>query len=300
MKLVEQVKSWWKGFCNSVRQESQRWHIVCTECGKKKSVWESGGVRWKAAGNSHKLVYCSGCQKMVWAKMEYLPESSVGNASPTLETTLEEPSAASSPKESQSPATAGIRLWIDGVGCWRLLTADTIHIGGGANSESALADIVVQAPLSRSHVLIERFGEDYSLTAKAPTKINDVPASSEVHLPACSDLQLGDVVQLRLEVPNQLSRSARLTCTSGHRFVDQSDGLILVKDHLFLGPSAGAHIHCPAWPAQLVLFVRSGELFCQGGDQLRINGEAMSAAHAMQHGDVISGQDLRIRVEIES
>ncbi|MCA9046089.1 MAG: hypothetical protein KDA69_17305, partial [Planctomycetaceae bacterium] len=111
---------------------------------------------------------------------------------------------------------------------------------------------------------------------------------------------LGDDVELRLEVPNQLSRSARLTCTSGHRFVDSSDGTILVKDHLFLGPSAGAHIHCPTWPAQLVLFLRGRELYCQGGDTLRINSEAMNAAHALQHGDVISGQDLRIRVEIES
>jgi hypothetical protein len=38
-----------------MRAESLRWMIRC-ECGFERSMWEVGGVRWKARGNPSSLL----------------------------------------------------------------------------------------------------------------------------------------------------------------------------------------------------------------------------------------------------
>lgn len=64
MSLIQQVfmfilpTSW----AQSMKESSEAWKIECCECGHSRSVWETGGIRWKA-GSSEKrtLVYCSQC-----------------------------------------------------------------------------------------------------------------------------------------------------------------------------------------------------------------------------------------------
>ena len=47
----------------SMERESRSWFIRCEECGYELSVWEAGGVRWKAAGNPRKLGKCPTCER---------------------------------------------------------------------------------------------------------------------------------------------------------------------------------------------------------------------------------------------
>ena len=42
--------------------DSRRWHLVCTECGNKKSYWALGAVRSSAAGGGKsRRIFCTKC-----------------------------------------------------------------------------------------------------------------------------------------------------------------------------------------------------------------------------------------------
>jgi len=45
----------------SMRAESERWMIRCRGCGFERSVWESGGIRWKAKGTPRTVRRCDSC-----------------------------------------------------------------------------------------------------------------------------------------------------------------------------------------------------------------------------------------------
>ncbi len=51
-----------KKLAQSIEKESQQWKVKCV-CGQEKSIWEIGGVRWKAKGNTKRLTFCSQCNK---------------------------------------------------------------------------------------------------------------------------------------------------------------------------------------------------------------------------------------------
>jgi hypothetical protein len=48
--------------------DSKRYLFDCV-CGKTSSVWEIGGVRYKAYGNPTSLVKCPGCGKIAMRKI---------------------------------------------------------------------------------------------------------------------------------------------------------------------------------------------------------------------------------------
>ena len=47
----------------SMEAESRSWMARCPHCGSEKSVWELGGIRWKAAGSPSMLLRCPVCGK---------------------------------------------------------------------------------------------------------------------------------------------------------------------------------------------------------------------------------------------
>ena len=46
--------------------ESRAWQIKCGNCGFEKSVWDSGGIRWKAAGTPRRYIRCANCGQLSW------------------------------------------------------------------------------------------------------------------------------------------------------------------------------------------------------------------------------------------
>ncbi|OYP36573.1 hypothetical protein [Rhodopirellula sp. MGV] len=57
--------------CNS----SKHWMIQCTLCGKERSVWDAGGIRWRAASIGKRIpAHCSHCDKLVAARIYYKDE----------------------------------------------------------------------------------------------------------------------------------------------------------------------------------------------------------------------------------
>lgn len=48
--------------------QSRLWMVRCP-CGYAKSMWELGGIRWKAAGQPRMLKKCPACGKRTWHKV---------------------------------------------------------------------------------------------------------------------------------------------------------------------------------------------------------------------------------------
>ena len=52
----------------AMEAESRQWMTTC-ECGHEVSVWDRGGVRYKAAGNPRWRLRCSSCGKKSWHRV---------------------------------------------------------------------------------------------------------------------------------------------------------------------------------------------------------------------------------------
>ena len=55
----------------SIEAESRKWMVGCDNCGGERSVWELGGIRWKAAGKSHVRAKCVPCGQTQWHTIYY-------------------------------------------------------------------------------------------------------------------------------------------------------------------------------------------------------------------------------------
>ncbi|MGE3409193.1 MAG: phage terminase large subunit family protein [Pirellulales bacterium] len=49
-------------WARAMRAESEQWRLRCLTCGNSRSVWEAGGIRWKAKSTSKRvMVRCPHC-----------------------------------------------------------------------------------------------------------------------------------------------------------------------------------------------------------------------------------------------
>jgi hypothetical protein len=65
----------------AMEADSRAWAIVCQTCGSESNVWEAGGVRYKATGNSVKLFRCAVCGPS-WHRLEKRPTPPVDTTPP--------------------------------------------------------------------------------------------------------------------------------------------------------------------------------------------------------------------------
>ena len=57
----------------AMESESKKWTLICKTCGYKKSVWDLGGIRYKASSIGKRLYRtCPVCQERRWFKYEKL------------------------------------------------------------------------------------------------------------------------------------------------------------------------------------------------------------------------------------
>jgi hypothetical protein len=66
-------------WATSMEGDSRRWMVRCQSCGFEQSIWELGGIRWKATGTSWTWGRCLHCGKRWWHKI-YRREPEVGDA----------------------------------------------------------------------------------------------------------------------------------------------------------------------------------------------------------------------------
>jgi predicted RNA-binding Zn-ribbon protein involved in translation (DUF1610 family) len=63
-----------KRIAEEMEAESRDWKMICPQCGHVRSVWDAGGIRWKARSVGKRMLQrCPGCGKNVWAKVERRP-----------------------------------------------------------------------------------------------------------------------------------------------------------------------------------------------------------------------------------
>jgi hypothetical protein len=58
-----------RAWAASMEAESRAWIARCESCGSERSIWDHGGIRWKAAGNPRRRLMCSVCDLVAWHRM---------------------------------------------------------------------------------------------------------------------------------------------------------------------------------------------------------------------------------------
>lgn len=55
-----------RAWAQDMEADSRAWKARCPNCNHARSVWEMGGIRWKAAGNPRWLLRCPNCGQRGW------------------------------------------------------------------------------------------------------------------------------------------------------------------------------------------------------------------------------------------
>ena len=67
-RLISHLPGNW---ASDMEAESRKWIARCRECGSEKSLWDHGGIRWKAAGSPSTRLACDTCGRITWQQLNY-------------------------------------------------------------------------------------------------------------------------------------------------------------------------------------------------------------------------------------
>lgn len=78
MTFLQQLLMAWlpATWARAIEAESQSWLLHCPTCGATRSVWDAGGIRFKAVSRGKRLrIWCPACQAWRWMSMDRKPAS---------------------------------------------------------------------------------------------------------------------------------------------------------------------------------------------------------------------------------
>jgi len=55
----------------AMEAESRAWMVQCPHCGAERSVWDTGWIRYRAAGTSRRYMRCFACGRRGWHKIHW-------------------------------------------------------------------------------------------------------------------------------------------------------------------------------------------------------------------------------------
>lgn len=67
-RVIRFLSGNWAG---DMEAESRKWIAACRECGAEKSIWDHGGIRWKASGSKSSRLKCERCGRITWQQITY-------------------------------------------------------------------------------------------------------------------------------------------------------------------------------------------------------------------------------------
>ena len=53
-----------KRWAESMEADSRAWKVTCSKCAHVISIWDMGGIRWKATGGKKLLWRCPACRAL--------------------------------------------------------------------------------------------------------------------------------------------------------------------------------------------------------------------------------------------
>lgn len=198
--------------------------------------------------------------------------------------------------ESGSAKANSRMLWIDGVGGYIVAAGDEWLIGGPGAGDSV--EIHIQGDLSRRAAAIRRQDGDYVLQPLATTSLNGQTLERPSLLRDGDQFQLGGSVQMIFRKSHPLSASARLDLVSRHRTEPRADGIILLADTCVIGPGRGAHISCPKWESDTILFLGGGVWQIRSDEQLMVDGVDAGQRTEVRAPCRIEGETLAMSMEL--
>lgn len=142
-------------------------------------------------------------------------------------------------------------LWVDGVGGYLVCLSPRVSLGR-AGPEGG-ADVPLVADVARFHARLSRDSEGHSLHAERDVLVNGGRAAGAVSLSCGDQLTLGPTCQFTFRRAVPLSLTAALVPASGHRPPLGVDAVLLMADHLILGPPGAAHVPIRGMPAPVVI-----------------------------------------------
>lgn len=194
-----------------------------------------------------------------------------------------------------TPTAASPVLWIDGVGGFMLCDAQEVVIGQAVPGNNV--ELMVVGDLSRRASAIRRSGEDHLLQPLQSVSVNNVKIERATLLKDGDLLSLGQRVSMRYVKPNRLSATARLEILSRNRWQPSVDAVLLLGDSCILGPSSAAHILCPFWTNDVVLFRNRDQWMCRSSQPLEVDGKETKDAIPLIRGKRIRGTDFSMTLE---
>ena len=186
-------------------------------------------------------------------------------------------------------------LWIDGVGGYRVSTADRVVIG--QPSGGGEVDVPILGDLARQHAAIRRDAEGYTIEPMREARLNGRPLSGPAPLGDGVRIELGSKVRLVFRRPHGLSATARLEFASPHRTYPPADGVLLMADTLILGPGRQSHIVCRGWPGEVLLYRTDERMFCRSAGRLEIDGRECHDRGPVTLSSRISGEGFSFSLE---
>jgi hypothetical protein len=76
-----------RSWAEAMERESRQWICRCP-CGAGISIWDVGGLRWKARGSPRRLMHCPACAKWTWHQVVFEPAVADETAAPPEKQTL--------------------------------------------------------------------------------------------------------------------------------------------------------------------------------------------------------------------
>ncbi|MFN3190055.1 MAG: FHA domain-containing protein [Aureliella sp.] len=186
-------------------------------------------------------------------------------------------------------------LWIDGVGGFLMLDQDEVVLGQAVSADAI--DIRIVGDVRRQAAAIRRDNGDYLLQPLQPTKVNGVTVERPQLLSNEDVVQFGDRVQVRFNMPNPLSATAKLELVSLNKFKPNVDGVLLLSDSCILGPDPGSHVLCPSWSHELLMFRHGEKWYFRTLDDVEVNGTAQKGQIPVESGMRMKGGDFSLSVE---
>jgi hypothetical protein len=186
-------------------------------------------------------------------------------------------------------------VWIDGVGGYLLCSAEELLIG--APSSDSGVSIPIVGDISRRAAVLHRRESDFIIQPIGDVRLNGHRLSRPQLLRDQDLVQLGSQVQMRVAKPHPLSGTLRLDLVSRHRTEPSCDGIILLADTCVLSSAANAHIPCPSWAHELVLFRRDDQLLLRSSVPLAADGQAVGERTVVPARGRLEGEQFAISFE---